>query len=101
MKKYYINTHPLSDGRYVIHEEGCPLLSDAGRRRFLGMFGNRQEALAEAAGFSGIACMCRFCLHERMAPHAEGDREIKGAAVFIKSAAIKPSLKDVMFCPVS
>lgn len=60
--RYYISSHPSTDGTHVIHREGCPFLSGNGRHILLGDYSTVQAAVDAGKSYYEETGICIFCL---------------------------------------
>ena len=62
--KYFIGDRKNTDGNYVIHEEGCPFLTDADKAVSPGMFSSPRMVRNIGNLLIGEIDVCLFCCKE-------------------------------------
>jgi len=101
-EKYFISTNPRISGIHIVHKQGCPFLSEPGKRIPLGVFRSSRDAVKEGRNYFRRADNCPFCSKEYndLTRRTFSVRQVNQD--LISSARMKKApWMDLMFCSLS
>ncbi|WP_125719972.1 hypothetical protein [Flavobacterium ustbae] len=64
MKTYYVNQNAQPNGDHEVHTESCIYLPSFLNRKYLGIFSNCKDAVAEAKKTYSKSNGCKTCCNE-------------------------------------
>ena len=64
MPKYYVNKNAQANGDHEVHKESCSRMPLGQNAKYLGIFNNCHDAVAEAKKYYPKADGCYYCSNE-------------------------------------
>ncbi|MBA9072735.1 hypothetical protein GGR22_000861 [Flavobacterium gossypii] len=61
MEKYYVNNNAQPNGDHEVHKDGCSYLKLASSTKYLGLFSNCKDAVAESKKTYTKSNGCYYC----------------------------------------